>query len=223
MLAELRQRMQAWMRPRAPETLPVVLDRHRIYVLPTGTGLFFALLLGTMLLGALNFNNNPALLLALLLAGATLASLIAAHLQLSGVRMDTVAAEPVLAGETITFSSVVESLRTSEKRPEWGIVQARNLGVNQRDEAVYSFLATAFVPRRATAGDASDSAKDARQRLSAALERAKATYDEVQAQGIESAKAAAKKADETIRAHPYESLGIAFGIGLLLGVLLRRK
>ena len=60
--------------------------------------------------------------------------------------------KPVLAGDTITFSSVVESLRTSEKRPEWGIVQARNLGVNQRGEAVYSFLATAFVPRRATAG-----------------------------------------------------------------------
>jgi acyl dehydratase len=56
--------------------------------------------------------------------------------------------KPVLAGDTVTFSSVVESVRTSEKRPEWGIVQARNTGVNQRGEKVYSFLATAFVPRR---------------------------------------------------------------------------
>lgn len=56
--------------------------------------------------------------------------------------------KPVLAGDTITFESVVESMRTSEKRPEWGIVQARNTGVNQRGEKVYSFLATAFVPRR---------------------------------------------------------------------------
>ncbi|HEY4204425.1 MAG TPA: MaoC family dehydratase [Xanthobacteraceae bacterium] len=56
--------------------------------------------------------------------------------------------KPVLAGDTITFSSAVESMRTSEKRPEWGIVQARNTGVNQRGEKVYSFLATAFVPRR---------------------------------------------------------------------------
>jgi len=60
--------------------------------------------------------------------------------------------KPVLAGDTITFRSIVESVRTSEKRPEWGIVQARNLGVNQRGEPVYSMLATAFVPRRATAG-----------------------------------------------------------------------
>ena len=56
--------------------------------------------------------------------------------------------KPVLAGDTISFSSVVETKRTSEKRPEWGILQARNTGINQRGELVYSFLATAFVPRR---------------------------------------------------------------------------
>ena len=56
--------------------------------------------------------------------------------------------KPVLAGDTITFASEVESLRTSEKRPEWGILQARNSGTNQRGELVFSLLATAFVPRR---------------------------------------------------------------------------
>lgn len=76
---------------------------------------------------------------------------------------------------------------------------------------------------RATADDASEKAKEARVRLMAALDRAKANYDDFQARGVESAKAAAKKADDTIRAHPYESIGIAFGVGLLLGALLRRK
>lgn len=56
--------------------------------------------------------------------------------------------KPVLAGDTITFASAVESLRPSEKRPEWGILQARNTGINQRGELVFSLLATAFVPRR---------------------------------------------------------------------------
>jgi len=56
--------------------------------------------------------------------------------------------KPVLAGDTVSYASEVESLRSSEKRPEWGIVQARNTGTNQRGELVYSFLATAFVPRR---------------------------------------------------------------------------
>jgi acyl dehydratase len=55
---------------------------------------------------------------------------------------------PVLAGDTISYASEVESIRTSEKRPEWGIVQARNSGTNQRGELAFSLLATAFVPRR---------------------------------------------------------------------------
>jgi acyl dehydratase len=56
--------------------------------------------------------------------------------------------KPVLAGDTISYSNQVETKRTSEKRPEWGILQARNTGINQRGEVAFSFLATAFVPRR---------------------------------------------------------------------------
>ena len=56
--------------------------------------------------------------------------------------------KPVLAGDTISFATEVESKRSSEKRPEWGIVQARNTGTDQRGELVFSLLATAFVPRR---------------------------------------------------------------------------
>jgi acyl dehydratase len=55
---------------------------------------------------------------------------------------------PVLAGDTISFASEIESLRTSSSRPQWGIVQSRNTGTNQRGEMVFSFLASAFVPRR---------------------------------------------------------------------------
>lgn len=55
---------------------------------------------------------------------------------------------PVLAGDTISFASEIETMRTSEKRPEWGIVQGRHSGTNQRGELVYTLLATAFVPRR---------------------------------------------------------------------------
>jgi acyl dehydratase len=59
---------------------------------------------------------------------------------------------PVLAGDTISFASEVASLRPSEKRPEWGILQARNTGTNQRGELVFAFLSTAFVPRRNSGG-----------------------------------------------------------------------
>ena len=56
--------------------------------------------------------------------------------------------KPVLAGDTVSFSSVVESVRNTASRPGWGIVQARNTSVNQRGEVVMSFRSTAFVPSR---------------------------------------------------------------------------
>lgn len=97
----LRRRLQRWVKPRQPEPLPVTIDRRRIYVLPTSFGLFFGALVAVMALGALNFNNNPALLLALVLAGAAQSSLIAAHMQLSGLRVQSVGAEPVAAGQPL--------------------------------------------------------------------------------------------------------------------------
>ena len=76
---------------------------------------------------------------------------------------------------------------------------------------------------RATTDDVGDKAKEARARMADALARAKATCAEMQQRGVESAKAAVRKADDAVRAHPYESLAIAFGVGILLGALFRRK
>jgi ElaB/YqjD/DUF883 family membrane-anchored ribosome-binding protein len=71
----------------------------------------------------------------------------------------------------------------------------------------------------ATAGQAGEKVSAARNRLAAAIESAKASYQRVQEKTV----AAAKATDQTIRAHPYESIGIAFGLGLLVGVLVARK
>jgi ElaB/YqjD/DUF883 family membrane-anchored ribosome-binding protein len=76
---------------------------------------------------------------------------------------------------------------------------------------------------QATAADASDQAKATRARLTEALNKARATFEEFKNEQIDAAKAALTKADQTVRAHPYESLAIAFGVGLLVGVILRRK
>ena len=39
----------------------------------------------------------------------------------------------------------------------------------------------------------------------------------------EKAVEGAKATDKAIRTHPYESLGVAFGVGLLVGVLVARR
>jgi ElaB/YqjD/DUF883 family membrane-anchored ribosome-binding protein len=72
---------------------------------------------------------------------------------------------------------------------------------------------------KATAGEAGEKISEVRQRLSKALESAKATCGNLQDQTAEAAKAA----DKTIREHPYESIGIALGVGILLGLLVGRR
>jgi ElaB/YqjD/DUF883 family membrane-anchored ribosome-binding protein len=71
----------------------------------------------------------------------------------------------------------------------------------------------------ATAGQAGEKMHEHRSRISSALESAKATCHRLE----EKAVAGAKAADKTIREHPYESIGVAFGIGLLIGVLVGRR
>ena len=96
-----RRRLESLARPRQPEALPVTFDRRRVYILPSRFGWFFMALLLAMAIGALNYNNNPSLLLALLLAGTANTSLFAAHLQLSGLRIVAIDAEPVAAGKPL--------------------------------------------------------------------------------------------------------------------------
>jgi ElaB/YqjD/DUF883 family membrane-anchored ribosome-binding protein len=71
-----------------------------------------------------------------------------------------------------------------------------------------------------TAKDAvGDKAQEIRERLTDALDAAKRTCRDLEDKAIEGAKAA----DKTIRDHPYQSIGVAFGVGLLIGVLVTRK
>lgn len=72
---------------------------------------------------------------------------------------------------------------------------------------------------KAGAEDLSERGAVAREKLAAALEVARETQRRLQ----ERAVAGAKAADKIIRENPYQSIGIAFGVGLLIGVLAGRK
>lgn len=98
-LRTAERRLPALTRHKRVEALPIELTRRRIYVLPTGYGVFFGLLMGAMTIGALNYNNNPALILCFLLLSGVHTSLLRGYLTLRGLRLDAVGAEPVHAGE----------------------------------------------------------------------------------------------------------------------------
>lgn len=56
-------------------------------------------------------------------------------------------------------------------------------------------------------------------KLESLVEKAKAACEHLQ----EQTAAAAKATDKTIRDHPYHAIGIAFGVGVLVGVLAVRS
>lgn len=85
-------------RGRKPEALPIRLDRRRIYIVPTRTGLGFAVLLLVMLAGALNYQNNSALLLTCMLGAAMAGSMLMTWRELHGLALHSLHAEHGFCG-----------------------------------------------------------------------------------------------------------------------------
>jgi ElaB/YqjD/DUF883 family membrane-anchored ribosome-binding protein len=76
---------------------------------------------------------------------------------------------------------------------------------------------------KATAHDANHKTKEIRSRVMGALEQARRTCNEMQGSTAATAKATAQKAGVVVREYPYPSMGIAFALGLLIGVWVIRR
>lgn len=90
-------------RKRAPTLLPFTLRYQNVFVLPTGFGVCFGLMLIFMALGGLNFNNNMALLLVFLLATIAQVTTFIAYRNLAGLRIESAHARPVFCGQDARF------------------------------------------------------------------------------------------------------------------------
>jgi len=76
---------------------------------------------------------------------------------------------------------------------------------------------------RATASTAGEKVVAAREKVQESLQRAKVKLAEVEDVIIDSGKQAARATDEYVRDNPWQSVGIAAGVGLLVGLLLARR
>jgi ElaB/YqjD/DUF883 family membrane-anchored ribosome-binding protein len=72
----------------------------------------------------------------------------------------------------------------------------------------------------ATAGQAGEKISAARARAEETLRTAKARLAELGEAGVEKAKAAAKATDTYVHENPWQAVGVAAGVGFLLGWLL---
>jgi ElaB/YqjD/DUF883 family membrane-anchored ribosome-binding protein len=71
----------------------------------------------------------------------------------------------------------------------------------------------------ATVNVAEEKVVAARKRLSEALDSAKETCGRFQEKAMEGVRSA----DKVVHEHPYQAIGIAFGIGALIGFLVTRR
>ena len=95
--------------------------------------------------------------------------------------------------------------------------------MEKQNQAVSNDMGTLAEDARAlmaaTADVAGEKVGEARKRLAAALDSAKEFAGRVRDKAVEGAHAA----DEAVRENPYQSIGVAFGVGALLGYLVSRR
>ena len=99
-----------------PSGLPLTISRRRVYILPTRNGAVFAILLLVMLLGATNYSNSLAFALTFWLAAIALVSMHHAHANLVGLRLSTIHAGPVFAGDTLKFDITLDHANARRRR-----------------------------------------------------------------------------------------------------------
>jgi uncharacterized protein (DUF58 family) len=87
----------------------VEVGARRIYILPTRYGVIYATLLFLMLVGAVNYGNNPAHLLTFLLAGLGSNAIYLTWRNLRGLGLRCRGAVPVFAGQACRFSVELEA------------------------------------------------------------------------------------------------------------------
>lgn len=76
---------------------------------------------------------------------------------------------------------------------------------------------------RATASQAGEKVSAAREKIQESLNRAKVKLADVEDVIIDKSKQAARATDEYVHDHPWRAVGIAAGIGFIIGLLISRR
>jgi len=88
---------------------------------------------------------------------------------------------------------------------------------------IKTVLADAEDLLKQAASTTGDRATELREKALAQLKQAKDKAADVQVIVVEKGKAAARKTDDFVHEHPWQSLGVAAAAGFVLGLLINRK
>ena len=103
MKSQIRKRWQRWINHRIPRRDHQVLTQRNIFILPTGAGVVFGLLLLIMLITGINYQNSLIYLLTFLLGAVFVAAMHQTHRNLAGLELTVLSGGEGFPGESLPF------------------------------------------------------------------------------------------------------------------------
>lgn len=95
----LQERGQQWLSRRLPAAQSVTLNHRTLFVLPSGAGLAFLLVITLLWLLGTNYENNLVFALAFLMVGLLIIMPVHTFANLAGLKLQRLDVEPVFAGD----------------------------------------------------------------------------------------------------------------------------
>jgi uncharacterized protein (DUF58 family) len=109
-------RITNWIAGRlGPEAGEVLLDRRRVYILPTTAGLAFGVAVLILLVGSINYGLQLGYLLTFLVASMAVVGMHSTHANLAQIILRGVRVEPVFAGDMLAFEITATNPTTVDR------------------------------------------------------------------------------------------------------------
>lgn len=139
-LAKLWQpHLNRWLDKRNPVQRQLFLNHRRIFIFPSRAGLAFLGMLATLLLLAINYQNNLIFALSFWLFSLLLVAILHSYRNIAGISLKAGAAEPVFAGQTAVFKLYVEASQRPRQQIYIGFLKQSELSFSlEADQLNYS-------------------------------------------------------------------------------------
>src|SRR3979490_1519375 len=111
------KKLRAWAaRRHGRDSLPITINRRRVYILPTRFGIMLALMLAAMLVAGLNYNSNLGLAFAFLMTTLPLFPMHHCNRNLLSLQVDVTTEADAFAGREASFEFVLRNESNVDRR-----------------------------------------------------------------------------------------------------------